>query len=72
VNHDYYHDADTKCDRCKYNVLLKESKQFDCQECGKYNICEYCFLDYMDKNDEQNTKQQNSDSDENQADGDEM
>jgi hypothetical protein len=52
VNHDYYHETDTKCDRCKYNVLLNECKQYDCQECGKYNICEYCYLDYMDKNDE--------------------
>jgi|APSaa5957512535_1039671.scaffolds.fasta_scaffold94900_2 hypothetical protein len=69
MSNDYYREEmsiDVKCDNCKYTVALSECKQYDCMDCGKYNICEYCFLDYMDKNDQQNSKNgmQNSDSDE--------
>lgn len=64
------HHADIKCDSCRYNVLVSECKQFDCPECGKYNICEYCFLDYKDKNDNQGSNSNGeSDSEENQSNG---
>jgi len=30
----------------------------DCEECGAYNICDYCYQDYIEKNDSESIEEE--------------
>ena len=37
------------CESCRYRVSAGESRFVDCEDCGSYHLCDYCFLDFKSK-----------------------
>lgn len=38
-----------KCESCRYKVTTKDSRYIGCEECGSYQICDYCYYDFKEK-----------------------
>lgn len=56
---EYSKHLDLKCDSCHYKITMQEGRLIDCQECGSYHICDYCFKDYKEKNDQEKEDEEN-------------
>ena len=41
------------CESCRYRVSGAESRFIDCEDCGSYHLCDYCFNDFKDKKDQE-------------------
>jgi hypothetical protein len=42
--------SDRKCDNCRYWISVTECTTFKCKDCGTYILCDYCYEDYLEKN----------------------